>query len=205
MTELYPLTGKRYDWIHRIAPFQFGSILAINSRLRFLSAPSAPHQMDPAAAPIYKPFSQTQPTVYIAASINMNVLLTVRKSERPLQRNGNRPDVNIVARLSFFNTRIPFLELPQYMPNIHHLLEGLGSGNKYQTNVDKLKQIVRGFGCFMKVEPASSHQGAAILSTSFHQRVEVKRLRNQLDSKQSVCHQLRHQFLIACDMFTSNE
>lgn len=123
MTETDQFTLEPTVWIHQNESSLPGSSIAINPRLRSQSAPPSPIPMDPAAAPTSKPLPQGQPTIQVAANINMNIPPTARESEHLLHRGASRPLVDVVSISFSVNKRILLRELLRAIPNLRHVFK----------------------------------------------------------------------------------
>lgn len=133
----------------------------------------------------------------------MNIPPTAWEPKRPLRRETNCPFVDTISHSFFFNTQFTLSKLFQVMLSLREALSGLKLANRGQKRVDKLLQTNLGFGCCTREEPIQSWQEAEIQYKSYHQRDEIRRLLDRLDSAEAAYYQLRHQRCIARETFPS--
>lgn len=120
-----------------------------------------------------------------------------KELKHPQERKINRPFVGLVVFPFLLKMFIPLQKLLRIMLSLYHAIGGLSTKNRGLPNVDKLLQKTVGFNRYLQEELKNDHREDVISSNSYHQRAEIRHLRDQLDALSAHLHQLRSQFCVA--------
>lgn len=139
---------------------------------------------------------QTQPTMLVAANINMEIPPTTRRC----RANYNTETFVHFLTLSTyylssqpaFNCRSLFLAMSDFCD----VLEGSGAVNCGETSFDKLLQTNHGTGCALQEEPADPRQNAVDSSKRGHPLFKISRVCDPLNLAVASYSQLRHRLCI---------